>query len=65
MKNVKKFHIISYGSLYGNITIDDILAGLSTTRNPYLQSILMRLKLVENKILIKVGNGLSTRYEKY
>ena len=27
---------ISYGSLYGNITLDDILAGISTSRNPYL-----------------------------
>ncbi len=27
---------ISYGSLYGNITLDDILTGVSTSRNPYL-----------------------------
>ena len=32
---------------YGNITLDDILAGLSTSRNPYLQSIFMRIKRVE------------------
>lgn len=54
--------LISYGSLYGNITIDDILAGLSTTRNPYLQSILMRLKRVE-----ALGSGLrrvNSYYEK-
>ncbi len=44
---------ISYGSLYGNITIDDVLAGLSTSRNPYLQSIFMRLKRVE-----AIGSGL-------
>lgn len=44
---------ISYGSLYGNITIDDILAGLSATRNPYLQAIFMRLKRVE-----AIGSGL-------
>ena len=44
---------ISYGSLYGNITIEDILAGLSTSRNPYLQSIFMRLKRVE-----AIGSGL-------
>ena len=25
--------VISFGSLYGNITLDDILAGLSTSRN--------------------------------
>lgn len=45
--------LISYGSLYGNITIDDILAGLSTSRNPYLQSIFMRIKRVE-----AIGSGL-------
>ena len=44
---------ISYGSLYGNITINDVLAGLSTSRNPYLQSIFMRLKRVE-----AIGSGL-------
>lgn len=44
---------ISYGSLYGNITIDDVLAGLSTSRNPHLQSIFMRLKRVE-----AIGSGL-------
>lgn len=44
---------ISYGSLYGNITINDILAGLSTSRNPYLQAIFMRLKRVE-----AIGSGL-------
>ena len=45
--------LISYGSLYGNITIDDILAGLSTSRNPYLQAIFMRIKRVE-----AIGSGL-------
>ena len=44
---------ISYGSLYGNITIEDILAGLSTSRNPHLQSIFMRLKRVE-----AIGSGI-------
>lgn len=44
---------ISYGSLYGNITIEDVLAGLSTSRNPHLQSIFMRLKRVET-----IGSGL-------
>lgn len=44
---------ISYGSLYGNITIEDALAGLSTSRNPHLQSIFMRLKRVE-----AIGSGL-------
>lgn len=44
---------ISYGSLYGNITIDDVLAGLSTSRNPHLQSVFMRLKRVE-----AIGSGL-------
>ena len=44
---------ISYGSLYGNITIEDILNGLSTTRNPHLQSLLMRIKRVE-----ALGSGL-------
>ena len=44
---------ISYGSLYGNITVKDILAGLSTSRNPYLQAIFMRLKMVE-----AIGSGL-------
>ena len=43
---------ISYGSLYGNITIEDVLAGLSTSRNPHLQSIFMRLKRVE-----AIGSG--------
>ena len=36
-----EIEFISYGSLYGNITLQDILNGLSTTRNPYLQSIFM------------------------
>lgn len=49
----KGIELISYGSLYGNITIDDILAGLSTSRNPYLQSIFMRIKRVE-----AIGSGL-------
>lgn len=44
---------ISYGSLYGNITLEDALAGLSTSRNPHLQSIFMRLKRVE-----AIGSGL-------
>ena len=44
---------ISYGSLYGNITIEDVLAGLSTSRNPHLQSIFMRLKRVE-----AIGSGI-------
>ena len=44
---------ISYGSLYNDITIEDALAGLSTTRNPYLQSVFMRLKNVE-----AIGSGL-------
>ncbi len=44
---------ISYGTLYGNITIDDVLAGLSTSRNPHLQSIFIRLKRVE-----AIGSGL-------
>lgn len=30
---------ISYGPLYGGITIKDILASLSATRNPNLQTI--------------------------
>lgn len=54
--------LISYGSLYGNITVDDILAGLSTSRNPYLQSIFMRIKRVE-----AIGSGLrrvNSYYEK-
>ena len=54
--------LISYGSLYGNITIDDILAGLSTSRNPYLQAIFMRIKRVE-----AIGSGLrrvNSYYEK-
>lgn len=46
--------VISFGSLYGNITLDDILAGLSTSRNPYLQSIFMRIKRVE-----AIGSGKS------
>ena len=45
--------VISFGFLYGNITLDDILAGLSTSRNPYLQSIFMRIKRVE-----AIGSGL-------
>ena len=44
---------ISYVSLYSNITIVDALAGLSTSRNPHLQSIFMRLKRVE-----AIGSGL-------
>ena len=44
---------INYGTLYGNITVDDVLAGLSTSRNPYLQAIFMRLKRVE-----AIGSGL-------
>lgn len=44
---------ISYGSLFGNITLDDVLEGLSTSRNPHLQSIFMRIKRVE-----AIGSGL-------
>lgn len=51
---------ISYGSLYGNITIEDALAGLSTSRNPYLQAIFMRLKRVE-----AIGSGLKRVNEYY
>lgn len=49
----ESIEFISYGSLYGNITIEDILAGLSTSRNPHLQSIFMRLKRVE-----AIGSGI-------
>lgn len=59
----ESIELISYGSLYGNITVDDILAGLSTTRNPYLQSIFMRIKRVE-----AIGSGLrrvNSYYERY
>jgi len=49
----ENIEFISYGSLYGNITIEDILAGLSTSRNPHLQSIFMRLKRVE-----AIGSGI-------
>lgn len=44
---------INYGALYGNITLDDVLAGLSTSRNPHLQAVFMRLKRVE-----AIGSGL-------
>ena len=44
---------ISYGSLFGNITIEDALAGLSTSRNPNLGAIFLRLKRVE-----AIGSGL-------
>ena len=49
----ESIEFISYGSLYGNITIEDILAGLSTSRNPHLQFIFMRLKRVE-----AIGSGI-------
>ena len=49
----KEIEFISYGSLYGDITLDDVLAGLSNPRNPYLQAIFMRLKRVE-----AIGSGL-------
>lgn len=55
-----KIEFINYGSLYGNITLQDILNGLSTTRNPYLQSIFMRLKEVE-----AMGSGLKRVNEFY
>lgn len=55
-----EIEFISYGSLYGNITLQDILNGLSTTRNPYLQSIFMRLKEVE-----ALGSGLKRVNEFY
>ena len=51
---------INYGSLYGNITIEDILEGLSTTRNPHLQSLFMRLEYVE-----AIGSGLKRVNEYY
>lgn len=44
---------INYGSLYGNITLEDILDGLSASRNPRLQSIFTRIKRVE-----AIGSGL-------
>jgi len=55
-----EIEFISYGALYGNITVDDILNGLSTTRNPYLQSIFMRLNEVE-----AIGSGLKRVNEFY
>ncbi len=55
-----EIEFINYGSLYGNITLQDILNGLSTTRNPYLQSIFMRLKEVE-----AIGSGLKRVNEFY
>ena len=55
-----EIEFISYGSLYGNITLQDILNGLSTTRNPYLQSIFMRLNEVE-----ALGSGLRRVNEFY
>lgn len=44
---------INYGSLYGNITVEDILDGLSASRNPKLQAIFTRIKRVE-----AIGSGL-------
>ena len=44
---------INYGSLYGNITLEDILDGLSASRNPKLQSVFTRIKRVE-----AIGSGL-------
>ena len=55
-----EIEFISYGSLYGNVTLQDILNGLSTTRNPYLQSIFMRLNEVE-----ALGSGLRRVNEFY
>ncbi len=45
--------VISYGSLFGNITIEDVLSGISTSRNPLLQSLFIRLNMVE-----AIGSGL-------
>lgn len=58
-----EIEFINYGSLYGDITIEDILAGLSTTRNPRLQSVFMRLHYIE-----AIGSGLNrvnSYYHKY
>lgn len=44
---------INYGSLCESVTIEDILHGMSITRNPHLQSIFMRIKRVE-----AIGSGL-------
>ena len=55
-----EIEFISYGALYGNITVEDILNGLSTTRNPYLQSIFMRIDEVE-----AIGSGLKRVNEFY
>lgn len=49
----ESIELISYGGLYGNITVEDVLAGLSTSRNPYLQALFMRIKRVE-----AIGSGL-------
>lgn len=42
-----RIEFVSPGGLYGGITIDDILLGLSLCRNPTLADIFYRLKLIE------------------
>lgn len=59
----KCIEIISYGSLVGNITKIDILNGTSISRNPYLQSIFLRLRRVE-----AIGSGIkriNTYYQEF
>ncbi|MEG1008815.1 MAG: ATP-binding protein [Clostridia bacterium] len=53
--------IVSLGSLYGDITLNDIImGGISVTRNPKLQSILLRFNKVES-----LGTGIPRIMESY
>ena len=45
--------VINYGSLNENVSVNDVVGGISTSRNPFLQSMFLRLNYLDG-----VGNGL-------
>ena len=56
-----RMQISSIGGIYGNISLESILkGGISITRNPKLQTILLRLKKVES-----LGTGISRIMKSY
>ena len=52
--------ILNVGGIYGDLMVDDIISGISSSRNPHLQSICLRLNLGDS-----LGKGLRTIFSFY
>ena len=52
--------ILNIGGIYGDLIVEDIISGISSSRNPHLQSICLRLDLGDS-----LGKGLRTIFGFY